>query len=139
MASSTATAKALALVISGAAALSAFPANAQQATNINVTRTASAVTTQAMTEEQCKAFKSLTADHIRVIGRQNLSDAFVNAMVDFAINRKCAGPANIPTVGKDIAVFNSISGFMEVTYRIDLDKIGLRQVKPVASLGLGSN
>jgi hypothetical protein len=115
-----------------------FPATAQQATNINITRPAPA-TTQVMTEAQCRAFKGLLTDHIRVTGRENLSDGFVSAMVDFAINRKCAGPASIPTAGREIDVFNSISGLMEVTYRIDMDKIGLRQVKRTAALGLGTN
>ena len=135
---SSSKAKAVALAMTGIAAATSFPASAQQATAINATISAPA-TAQRLTEDQCKVFMGFTAQYIKLNGRENLSDAFVNAMVDFAVNRKCAGPANIPTAGREIDVFNSIRRIMYSTTGVELQKIGVVQVRRTASLERAPN
>jgi hypothetical protein len=124
---SSTTAKAVALALTAATT----PAFAQQATTI-VAPTPSATVMQ-LSEADCKVFMGMSAKVFRSIGRQNLSDDFANAMYDFAVTRRCAGPYNVPTRGKDIAAFGSIDGILYGN-GISLEKIGVRQVKPTAAL-----
>lgn len=118
---------ALALV---AATAIASDVRAQQPTPIAAPGTA---TVMQLSEAECKAFAGVTTDVIKTMGRANMSNEFVRAMIDFAVTRRCVGPYNIPTRGQDIAAFNSIGGILGVN-GISLDKIGVRQVKPVAAL-----
>lgn len=122
-----AAAVAVAAPVSDAAAQSAAP----KATNVAVT-TPGAV--QGLTNDQCKAFKGILTDFIKDVGRQNLSDDFVNAMVEFAINKKCAAPASIPVTPRDLSVFNAISGLMYQTQRVELKKMGIVPVLRTAAL-----
>ncbi len=123
----------LAVAAVGAAGGVAIDANAQSATPRTIAVTPGA-TAQGLTNDQCIIFRNHLTQHIRVVGRQNLNDDFVNAMVDFAINRKCVAPAIIPAAGRDIDVFNSISDIMRQTQNVDLRGMGIRLVARTASL-----
>lgn len=120
------------------AASSSGAAAQQQTAQAAIPPTNAAVTVPTnpagMTTDQCKVFKGILTDYIKLNGRENLSDAFVNAMVDFAINKKCSGPANIPVDGKEIDIFNSISRVMYSTQGVQLNRMGVVMVRRTASL-----
>jgi len=125
-----AAAVAVAAPVSDAAAQGA----ASKATNVAVTTPG---TVQGLTDAQCKLFKGWLIDHIKSVGRQNLSDEFVAAMGDFALKKDCTAPVSIPVFGgtrKDIDVFNSISSIMRTTQGIDLRALGVNPVLRTASL-----
>lgn len=122
--------------LSLAAAAAAGPAIAQDLTK--TAAPAGAPKVMQLTEEQCAMFKRATLDVIKVIGRANLSDEFVNAMVDFGVRRKCAGPAEIPARGRDIDALNTVRSIL-LSSNVSLEQIGVRGVRQTASLGLGTN
>lgn len=93
-------------------------------------KTEAAPVAVGLTNDQCIMFRNHLTDHIRVVGRQHLSNDFVNAMIEFAVNRRCSAPANIPAVGRDIDVFNSISNIMRQTQNVNLRGIGITLVAP---------
>lgn len=81
-----------------------------------------------LTAEQCKIFKGNLIEHIKVVGREHVSDDFVKAMGDFAFKAGCSTPVSIPVVGgnlKDIDVFNSISSLMRATQGVELRLMGI--------------
>lgn len=119
-----------------AAAAAAGPAIGQELTKTAAPTGAPKV--MQLTEEQCAMFKRATLDVIRVFGRANLSDDFVNAMVDFGVRKKCVGPADIPARGQDIAALNTVRSIL-LSSNVSLEQIGVRGVKQTASLGLGTN
>ncbi len=73
-------------------------------------------------------------DYVKDVGRENLSDDFVHAMVEFAVTRKCAAPASIPVDERELAIFNSIYGFMYKFDGVDLKKMGIVPVARRPSL-----
>jgi len=127
---SSAVSKTAALAMLAATALP-FSATAQQATK--VAAPGAAATVMQLSESDCKVFAGMAVRVIDSMGRQNLSNEFVKAMIDFAVTKKCSGPYNIPTRGQDISAFESISGIL-ASNGISLERIGVRQIKPVAAL-----
>jgi hypothetical protein len=127
---STAIAKTAALAMLAATSIP-LSATAQQATTVAAPGVTSTV--MQLSESDCKVFAGMTVRVIDSMGRQNLSNEFVKAMIDFAVTKKCSGPYNIPTRGQDISAFNSIGGIL-ASNGISLERIGVRQVKPVAAL-----
>lgn len=127
----TALSKTAALALLAATAIP-LPAAAQQATTIAVP--APLNTVMQLSESDCKVFAGMAVRVIESMGRQTLSSEFIDAMIDFAVTKKCKGPYNIPTPrGRDVAAYNSIGGIL-ASNGISLERIGVRQVKPVAAL-----
>ena len=128
---SSAVAKTAALAMLAATAIP-LSATAQQATT--VAAPGAADTVMQLTAADCRVFAGISMDVMKSLGRTNLSDEFVRGMIDFAVNKKCVGPYSVPTPrGHDVAAYNSISGIL-ATNGISLERIGVRQIKPVAAL-----
>ena len=126
----SAVAKTAALAMLAATAIP-LSATAQQATT--VAAPGAAATVMQLSAADCRVFAGISMDVMKSMGRANLSDEFVRGMIDFAVNKKCVGPYNVPTRGQDISAFNSIGGIL-ASNGISLERIGVRQVKPVAAL-----
>ena len=132
------TRRALTVLAAAAAVALVTQGTDAKAQTIKQTITNAAVTpaVQGLTADQCKILKGHLIQHIKVVGRQNISDAFYAAMGDLAFKKGCATPVSIPvdTKLKDLDVFNSIGDLMEQTQGINIRKMGISTVIRTASL-----
>lgn len=114
-----------------AASATTNPVLAQDATKVAAPSAPAAV--MQLSAADCRAFAGIATDVINTVGRENVSDAFVKAVIDFAVKRQCTGPYSIPARGKDIDAFVAIDGILG-SNNIFLDKIGVRSVRATAAL-----
>jgi hypothetical protein len=126
----SAVAKTVALAMLAATAVP-LSATAQQATRVAAPGAASTV--MQLSAADCTVFAGIATDVIKSVGRANLSDEFVRGVIDFAVNKKCAGPYSFPARGRDHDAFGAIDGILG-SNKIMLDRIGVRAAKPVAAL-----
>ena len=126
---SNAAAKAVALAMTAATAANVLPVSAQQATRV----AAPSATVMQLSEADCKVFAGMTVRVINSMGPKTLSADFINAMIDFGANRKCAGPYNIPTNSTDVVAYKSVTDILNAN-GISLARIGVRAVGPTAAL-----
>ena len=118
-----------AAITAASAAVFASPTSAQQATRV----AAPSATVMQLSEADCKVFAGMTMRVIKSMGPTTLSADFINAMVDFGANRRCAGPYNIPTNGTDVVAYKTVTDILNAS-GINLARIGVRAVGPTAAL-----